>query len=87
MRGFTLIELLISVLIIGIITTLVIVRYKQFDSTVLLKSAAYEVAFTLRETQVQSVSAARGAGNNFDYPRGLSLDVYKRQSLSRYLWE
>lgn len=73
MRGFTLIELLISVLIIGIITTLVIVRYKEFDSTVLLKSAAYEVAFTLRETQVQSVSAARGAGNNFDYPRGLSF--------------
>lgn len=72
-RGFTLVELLISIVIIGIITTLVIVRYREFDSTVLLKGAAYEVALTLREMQVQSVSASRGTGSNFEYPRGVTF--------------
>ena len=59
-RGFTLIELLICVGIIGILTAIVIFKYKSFDSTILLKSAAYEVSLALRDTQVKSVSATRG---------------------------
>ncbi len=71
-RGFTLIELLISVAIIGILTAIVVVKYKSFDSTVLLKSSAYEVALALRESQVKAMSATRGT-TGFDFPRGISF--------------
>ena len=72
--GFTLIELLISIAIIGVLTGIVLVRYGSFDSTILLKSAAYEVGLNLREAQVKSVSAVRG-GTGFDQPFGLSFDT------------
>lgn len=71
-HGFTLIELLISVAIIGILTAIVVVKYKSFDSTVLLKSTAYEVALALRESQVKTMSATRGT-TGFDFPRGVTF--------------
>ncbi len=74
-RGFTLPELLISIAIIGIITSITIVKYSSFDSTVLAKSAAYEVALTIREAQINSVSVKRGSDNGtndiFSYPYGV----------------
>lgn len=75
-RGFTLIELLISAAIITIITSIVLVRFNAFDSTVLLKSLAYEVGITIREAQIYSVSVVNtgsGSGANFRYPYGLSF--------------
>ncbi len=71
-RGFTLIELLISVAIIGILTAMVTVKYKAFDSTTILKGAAYEIALTIREAQIKSMSAVRGT-TGFDFPRGVSI--------------
>ncbi len=71
-HGFTLIELLISVAIIGILTAIVVVKYKSFDSTVLLKSTAYEIALALRESQVKAMSATRGTAG-FDFPRGVTF--------------
>ena len=71
-HGFTLIELLVSIAIIGIVTAIVLVKYSAFDSTVLLKGAAYEIALALREAQVKSVSVVRGT-SNFDYPYGMSF--------------
>lgn len=59
--GFSLVELLISLAIITVITAMVIVRFTAFDSNVLLKSLAYEVAATVRDAQVYSVSVARNA--------------------------
>ena len=80
-RGFTLVELLITFAIIAIITGIVLVKYKAFDSTVLLKSAAYELSLNLRETQAKSVSVRGdgGSGINFRYYEdyqyiGISLD-------------
>jgi prepilin-type N-terminal cleavage/methylation domain-containing protein len=77
-RGFTLPELLISIAIIGIITSITLVKYSAFDSTVLAKSAAYEVALTLREAQVNSVSVKRGEINGdeniFSYPYGVHFE-------------
>lgn len=76
MRGFTLIELLISAAIITVIAALVLVRFDSFDSTVLLKSFAYEVATTVRESQIYSLSVVNtgtGASANFRYPYGLSF--------------
>jgi prepilin-type N-terminal cleavage/methylation domain-containing protein len=78
-RGFTLVELLISVGIIALLTSIVLLRYTTFDSTVLLKNEAYEIALTLREAQIKSVSATRSAaqGSNaaFNLPYGVSFDL------------
>ncbi|HEU4677300.1 MAG TPA: prepilin-type N-terminal cleavage/methylation domain-containing protein [Candidatus Paceibacterota bacterium] len=83
-RGFTLVELLVSVAIIGIVTSIVLVKYNSFDSNVLLKSAAYEMALNLREAQVRSVSVARNE-TSFDYPFGVSVPVGKTYQSFRYL--
>lgn len=74
-KGFTLIELLISVAIISIVTGMVLVKYSSFDSTVILKSAAYDIAVSIREVQVKSLSQVRsgGTGASFNYPYGISF--------------
>ncbi len=70
--GFTLVELLVSIAVIVIITSIVLVKYDSFDSTTLLKNTAYDIALTLREAQLKSVSASRQNGN-FDYPFGVTF--------------
>ncbi len=75
-RGFTLIELLISAGIITVIAALILVRFNSFDSTILLKSFAYEIATTLREAQIYSLSVVNtgtGSAANFRYPYGISF--------------
>lgn len=74
--GFTLIELLVSASIIVIIAGLVLARFTSFDGTVVLRSAAYDVATSLREAQIYSVSvtnALGGESTTFRYPYGLSF--------------
>ncbi len=74
-RGFTLVELLISCGIIAIVSSLVLVKYSAFDSTTLLKSTAYDIALSLREAQVKSVSVVNNgtSAGAFDYPYGVSF--------------
>ncbi len=72
--GFTLVELLISVAIIGVISSIVLVKYSSFDSTVILKGYAYEIALGLRETQIKAVSVVRN-NDGFDYPYGMTFSV------------
>ncbi len=71
-RGFSLIELLISTAIIMAIAALVLVRFSAFDSTTLLKGLAYEVAASIREAQVYSISVV-GNNINFDAPYGVTF--------------
>lgn len=59
-----------TIAIIGLITTLVMVRYSSFNSAVLLKNQAYEIALDIREAQVFAISV-RGAGNQFREEYGL----------------
>lgn len=78
--GFTIIELLITVSIIAVITTVVLVRYVSFDSTVILKNEAYEIALLLRESQAKSVSVYRNTAASdenaaFNYPYGMSFNT------------
>lgn len=75
--GFTLIELLISFLIITIISTIVLLKHRSFNSSVLLKNTAYEIALNLRDAQVKSVSAARSGDGieSFNFPYGVTFDV------------
>lgn len=62
--GFSLLEVLVTAAIIGIVTAIVVIKYGAFNSSVLLKSQAYEMALNLRETQVFSISV-RGQGGTF----------------------
>ncbi len=88
-RGFTLPELLICIAIIGIVTSMTLVKYSAFDSTVLAKSAAYEIALTLREAQINSVSVRRGDDDGtavFSYPYGVHF-VKGESGYTAYVYE
>jgi prepilin-type N-terminal cleavage/methylation domain-containing protein len=78
-RGFTLIELLVSLGIIGLVTTVVLVRYGSFDSSTILKNAAYDIALALREAQIKSISVVRADmnkdGPDFDSAYGISMTL------------
>lgn len=80
--GFTLIELVISAAIIAIISAIVILRFSAFDSSVLLKALAYDVAASIRDAQVYSVSVVRNS-DSFDYPYGVSFTPSAGSTLSK----
>ena len=69
-RGFSLIELLIVLAIIALITAVVLARYKSFNSTLLLRNLAYEIALSIREAQTFGISV-RGAGGAFTRAYGM----------------
>lgn len=65
-RGFSLIELVVVTGIITIISTVLLAKQSQFDSTVLLRSLAYEVALSIRQAQIYGLSVRereQGSGN------------------------
>ena len=76
--GFTLVELLVVIAITSLISTVIVVRFSNFDSTILLKNLAYEIAVTLRETQVFSLSAL-GSDEGFDAPYGMSFSPNSKE--------
>lgn len=72
--GFTLIELMVTLTIVILATGLVMIRYVSFNSTVLLNSLAYQVAFDFRETQSLAISV-RGSNAEFREEYGMHFDV------------
>jgi len=70
--GFTLVELLVSISILLIIVGTVVVRFMSFDSTVLLKSLTYDIAFSIRQAQTYSVSVV-GSSTGFRDAYGISF--------------
>lgn len=56
--GFGVIELMVSISIIVMVTSIILVRQTSFNSAILLRSQAYEVALQLREIQLAAVSAS-----------------------------
>lgn len=83
--GFTLIELLVTIAIISIMTAIVVIKYGAFNSSVLLKSQAYELALNLREAQTFAISA-RGAnsGTNTAFREGYGL-YFASSQRSQYI--
>jgi len=72
--GFTIIELLVTLSIVVLATGLVMIRYVSFNSSVLLNSLAYQVAFDLRETQSLAISV-RGSNAEFREEYGMYFDI------------
>lgn len=62
--------MLVSISIIALISGVIIFQYSKFDSQVLLRNVAYEVALTVREAQVLAVSV-RGNSSDFDQAYGV----------------
>lgn len=69
-RGFSLIELLVCIAIISVISVVMLARYKSFNSTILLRNLAYEVALSIREAQVLGISV-RGESGSFTNAYGM----------------
>lgn len=72
--GFSLIELLVSIGIIVLVLTIVITQQGAFNSSVLLRSQAYEIALAVREAQLGAVSAQDDGTNAFRSVVGAHFD-------------
>jgi type II secretory pathway pseudopilin PulG len=80
--GFTLIELLVSLGIIIMITTMVHPSKTQYERSLYLTNAAYDVALLIREAQVYSTNVRQTeASGTFDIGYGLGLDSTSKFTL------
>lgn len=86
-RGFSLVELLVVVAIMMVLSTVVLARYKSFNSTILLRNLAYEIALSAREAQVLgiSVQGAPSASNPFSHAYGVHFTPGTSYTLFRDL--
>lgn len=71
--GFSLIELLVSIGIIVLVLSIVITQQSTFNSAVLLRSQAYEIALAVREVQLSAVSATSDGAGDFRSVLGVSF--------------
>lgn len=56
--------MVVVIAIIGFVFTVVVARYRDFDSTSVLKNLAYEVGLSVREAQVMTISTSNIGGGN-----------------------
>jgi prepilin-type N-terminal cleavage/methylation domain-containing protein len=75
-RGFTVIELVAVMSIIVIITSVVLFNTNRFNSSILLRSLAYEIGLSLRQAQLYGISTL-GNANTF----GSSYGIYMTSSM------
>ncbi len=73
--GFTLIELLVVCAIIIIITAIILVNNNKFGGTVTLENFAYDVALSLRQTQVYGIAVERFGTNTFNTGYGMQFTL------------
>ncbi|MDO8510418.1 MAG: prepilin-type N-terminal cleavage/methylation domain-containing protein [bacterium] len=84
-KGFTLVEAMVSVSIFVIVTAIILINHRKFNSDILLTSLAYEMALSIREAQVYGISV-RGevvdtSAKQFDIGYGVHFD---RTNLNSY---
>lgn len=76
--GFTLIELAVTVTIMLVIMSIVIFNNKKFNDSLLITNLAYDVALSIRESQVFGVSvkgAGVGSAQDFNVGYGVHFDL------------
>ncbi len=76
-RAFTLVELLVSVAIFTMMTVLLVVKYGNFNQSVLLTNLAYDVALTIRTAQTYGLSVKNvdTSTASFDNGYGVHFDT------------
>ncbi len=75
-RAFTLIELVVSIAIFALMTALVVVKYGNFNQSVLLTNLAYDVALTVRTAQTYGLSVKSTSGDDpFKYGYGVHFST------------
>ncbi|HWB33714.1 MAG TPA: prepilin-type N-terminal cleavage/methylation domain-containing protein [Candidatus Paceibacterota bacterium] len=74
-RGFTLIELMVVVAIMTILTAVLLLQQKKFDSSTLLRSLAYSVALSVQQAQTYGTSVRQFGTSlsGFSYSYGVSF--------------
>lgn len=60
--GFGLIELMVSIGVMVLVSAAIIVKQSSFNGAVLLRGQAYDIAFSVREAQLNAVSAVGSGG-------------------------
>jgi prepilin-type N-terminal cleavage/methylation domain-containing protein len=79
-KGFSLLEMLVVLAIFGILTSVTVYSYGKFNNNVIMTNLAYEVALTVRQAQVYSLSTRAlednlGNFSNFDVAYGVFFDI------------
>tara|TARA_B100001989_G_scaffold251523_1_gene230913 strand:+ start:1927 stop:2517 length:591 start_codon:yes stop_codon:yes gene_type:complete len=72
--GFGLIELMVSISIMILVVSIVVTGQSSFNSSVLLRSEAYDIALRIREVQLNAVSASSDGSNDFRSVLGVHFD-------------
>lgn len=70
-------ELMVTIGIFSVISAVVIFKSTQFNSSIFLTNAAYEVALRMREVQTYGISARKSIDNSFYHAYGLHFDISK----------
>jgi prepilin-type N-terminal cleavage/methylation domain-containing protein len=72
--GFSMIELMVSISIVVLVLSITLTRQSAFNSSVLLRSQAYEIALDMREIQLSAVSATSDGSGVFRTTLGVHFD-------------
>lgn len=67
-RGFTIVEMMVVVVIFIVITSVVVFRYGDFTSNLLVTNMAYEIALEIRQAQTFSLGARASTRAGVDGP-------------------
>lgn len=89
-RGFTLVEMMVVAGIFAVLTTIVVFRYGDFTSNLLVTNMAYEIALEVRQAQVFGLGA-RGTEESgssvFTRPYGVHINMYDGSTGNASLYE
>ena len=77
-KGFTLLELLVVIALMGIIYAVTLSNYNGMNKSIELQNTAYNVALSIRESQIYGINKKLDSENFSDgnpYPFGLHIDT------------
>lgn len=80
--GFTLVELMVTVALFGIMTSIIVSKNSDFNSSILLTNLAYETALTIRQAQVYGLNVKQSDSGDaaFKAGYGVHFDVISDNS-------